>query len=148
MRDRPPKDEQIEMVIKGALPHFHKQMQFFQYPTLKALHQDGIRIEDEEIYQPKNPYRKPAHPTQISHATETSLIVNAVRNCKYSNFNLTLSKFFIDSNKKAFSNPLNQDLYLICCHLASTLTSTAITTKCPAIQLMIDTSKKTKYKTS
>ena len=58
MRDRPPEDEQIEMVIKRALPYFHKQMLFFHYPTFKVLHQAGIRIEDEKISQPKNLYPK------------------------------------------------------------------------------------------
>ena len=48
------------MVIKGALPYFRKQMLFVHYPTFKVLHQAGIRIEDEKISQPKNPYQKPA----------------------------------------------------------------------------------------
>ena len=63
MRDRPLENEQIEMVIKGALPHFHKQMLFIHYPTFKALHQANIKIKDEEISQPKNPYQKTTKPT-------------------------------------------------------------------------------------
>ena len=32
MRNRPPEDEQIELIIKGSLPHFRKQMIFAHYP--------------------------------------------------------------------------------------------------------------------
>ena len=82
MRDKPLEDEHIEMVIKGALPHFRKQMPFVHYTTFKAHHQVGIRIKDEETSQPKNPYRKPTQPTQYTRSTKKNLNVNSLRNHK------------------------------------------------------------------
>ena len=38
IRNRPPEDEQIELIIKGSLSHFRKKMIFAYYSDFEALH--------------------------------------------------------------------------------------------------------------
>ena len=122
MRNRPPKDEQIELVIKGALPHLRRQMLFAHYPDFRALHQAGIRIEDEESQQPRNTFRRTSQTNTQSQNTYTRAaevnriqpnaysppFVNVINKPprKYSNFNLPLSKVFQRLQQKDLLRPL------------------------------------------
>ena len=48
IRNRPPEDEQIKTIIKGALPYLRKNVLSTHYPNFKSLYRVGIRIEDAD----------------------------------------------------------------------------------------------------